>query len=625
MVSKMRMAAFGKRLFTPKGMPGRSRMSSVAASPSLQYGVGGSAAAGGAGFWWWWGGNSTADEQKRIKQASKQYPRMTLEEVRANHGDDIWVTREGGVYNVTPFLEAHPGGTGRIEMTNGRDLSGYWSIYELHNRPHIHALLEEYRIGSLSPEDAKRAEEESKHDLDNYYDNDPVRTRANELRIASHHPWNSEPPTAKLVEDYFTPNDLFFVRNHNAVPEINGDDWRLEIEENKDVGLKGKSFSLKQLKKLPRVEVVSALQCAGNRQEDYVTHDRPLYVAPHWRNGAIGCAKWAGVRVRDVLGASGMDVDGMALNKVHNPKAKIVNFTAVDTDEVGTPYAGVIPVEKAVDPFGDAILAYEMNGETLPRDHGYPVRLLAPGTGGCRNVKWVQSISISEAPSELDSGSKLDRHFAPDISWNAHRIHIASEKVPGWKPDNMCHKDGCEIRLDQGPVIQTLPVQSVLCTPPDHSEVSGANLSTVEVKGVAWSGGGRGICRVEVSADGGKTFEAANLHGPPADPKRPAPENGTGRNWGWWQFSQHVTLPQEIQAKLRRGENANVEIVSKAIDGDFNSQPEHMTHGWNVLGICVNHWSRTNITLNPKLSVDHVPVAPPTPAPGSCVWPESKA
>lgn len=623
MVSKMRLAALGKRLFTPKGMKmqGRSGISSVAAAPSLQLGLGGGAAATGAGVWWFWGG----PEKTATKKTAKTYPLMSLDEVQADHGEDVWVTRNGGVYNVTPFLDAHPGGTGRIEMTNGRDLSAYWSIYELHNRPHIHALLEEYRIGTLSPEDAKRSEQESKGEFGNYYDNDPVRTRANELRIASHHPWNSEPPTAKLVENYFTPNDLFFVRNHNAVPDINGDEWRLEIEENRDVGLKGKTFSLKDLKKLPRAEIVSALQCAGNRQEDYVTHDRPLYVAPHWRNGAIGCAKWSGVRVRDILGAAGMDVDGMALNKVHNPKAKIVNFTAADTDEVGTPYAGVIPVEKAIDPFGDAILAYEMNGETLPRDHGYPVRLLAPGTGGCRNVKWVQSISVSEAPSELDSGSKLDRHYAPDISWNAHRIHIATEKVPGWKPENMCHKDGCEIKLEQGPVIQTLPVQSVLCTPPDHSEVSGKNTSTVEVKGVAWSGGGRGICRVEVSADGGKTFEAANLQGPPADPKRPAPENGTGRNWGWWQFNHQVTLPAEIQAKLKRGEKANVEIVSKAIDGDFNSQPEHMTHGWNVLGICVNHWSRTNITLDPKLPATHVPVAPPTPLPGSCVWPESKA
>ena len=109
-----------------------------------------------------------------------------------------------------------------------------------------------------------------------------------------------------------------------------------------------------------------------------MTEDRPLYVAPHWRNGAIGCAKWAGVKVRDVLRECGMDVDAIALGK-KSANAKIANFIAYDTDETGVQYAGVIPVEKVIDPFGDAILAYEMNGETLPRDHGYPIRLLAPG------------------------------------------------------------------------------------------------------------------------------------------------------------------------------------------------------------------------------------------------------
>ncbi|CAE7552345.1 shop, partial [Symbiodinium microadriaticum] len=95
-----------------------------------------------------------------------------------------------------------------------------------------------------------------------------------------------------------------------------------------------------------------------------------------------------------------MPVDDIALRKVA-PGGKIVNFIAMDTDETGVPYAGVIPIEKALDPYGDAILAYEMNGETLPRDHGYPIRLLAPGHAGCRNVKWVTQIIVSDEASEL--------------------------------------------------------------------------------------------------------------------------------------------------------------------------------------------------------------------------------
>eukprot|EP00662_Eupelagonemidae_sp_cell21_P032441 gene32441-3442_t len=115
---------------------------------------------------------------------------------------------------------------------------------------------------------------------------------------------------------------MFFVRNHNAVPNIDGDEWELDapcthkrIEANPDAGImKTRSFTLKDLKeKFPQSEVISTLQCAGNRQEEFITPDRPLYVSPHWRGAAIGNAKWKGVRVRDVLKECGMDVDGYAL------------------------------------------------------------------------------------------------------------------------------------------------------------------------------------------------------------------------------------------------------------------------------------------------------------------------
>jgi len=89
-------------------------------------------------------------------------------------------------------------------------------------------------------------------------------------------------------------------------------------------------------------------------------------VAPHWRNGAIGNAKWTGVKVRDILRECGMDVDAIALGH-KDANAKIANFMGADTDETGVPYAGVIPVDKVIDPHGDTILAYEMNGEVSER------------------------------------------------------------------------------------------------------------------------------------------------------------------------------------------------------------------------------------------------------------------
>jgi len=252
-------------------------------------------------------------------------------------------------------------------------------------------------------------------------------------------------------------------------------------------------------------------------------------------------------------------------------------------------YAGVLPMEKVIDPFGDAILAYEMNGETLPPDHGYPLRLVAPGHAGCRNVKWVEEIHVSKNVSELDSGSKLDRHFAPDVTFLKH-IRLGDEHV----------------RLDQGPVIQTLPVQSIICEPLNGAVLAGSD-DFIVIRGVAWSGAGRGVCRVELSLDGGEVFTAAELLPPPGATcggtlcPGPDPQAGQGRNWAWNQYYLKARLPEKNLKELKSGKKSQLEICVRAIDGDFNSQPEKMEQVWNVLGICVNHWHKITVTLDPHI------------------------
>jgi len=537
---------------------------------------------------YWEGGDQ--DPYKKDLRKAHLLPIYTLEQVRADHGEETWVILDGGVYDVTTFLEAHPGGASRIQMVNGNDLSTYWNVYMLHDRPHIRALLERYRIGNLTPEDAQRAKDTTP-EFGDYYGSDPVRPRESELRIPTRAPWNAEPTLNVLVDHFFTPNDLFFVRNHNNVPLFEEDEYTLSISaEDPNWGLKEKEYTLDELKtKFPVAEIVATLQCAGNRQEDFVQRDRPLYVAPHWRNGAIGNARWTGVRVRDVLSDVGIDVDGMALRKKEYPGMKIVNFIGADTDETGVNYAGVLPMEKVIDPFGDAILAYEMNGETLPRDHGYPLRLVAPGHAGCRNVKWVEEIHVSKNVSELDSGSKLDRHFAPDVSFLKH-IRLGDERL----------------RLDQGPVIQTLPVQSIICEPLNGATLDGAD-EYIVVRGVAWSGAGRGVCRVELSLDGGETFTAAEILPTPGSKFRassgPDPQAGQGRNWSWNQYYLKARIPDKNLEELKSGTKSELEICVRAIDGDFNAQPEKMEQVWNVLGICVNHWHKISVTLDPHMSL----------------------
>jgi hypothetical protein len=236
-------------------------------------------------------------------------------------------------------------------------------------------------------------------------------------------------------------------------------------------------------------------------------------------------------------------------------------------------------------------------------------------------VKWVQTIICSDEASELDSGSRLDRHFAPDVEWTDHKEHTALTRCP--EKSGHCSR---VVRIDQGPVIQTLPVQSIICSPANRSTVSGKEVEEIDIAGVAWSGAGRGICRVELSIDEGKTFTAAELHSKreTAESAKIAPEAGQGRNWAWTQFSKTLPLSDEVKEKLKKGESVEIKVCSKAIDGDFNTQPEHMTHGWNVLGICVNHWSTISITLDPTLKQGEIRKGPQVPAPGSPFWADGR-
>merc|ERR1711879_254919 len=97
-----------------------------------------------------------------------------------------------------------------------------------------------------------------------------------------------------------------------------------------------------------------------------------------------------------------------------------------------------------------------------------------------------------------------------------------------------------------------------------------------------------------------------------------APECGMGRNWAWQQYAQAVDLSEADKEKLARGEKVKVELVARAIDGDFNQQPEKMEQTWNVLGICVNHWPRVKVELDPAYGKnDELPLAPAPPPAGA--------
>ncbi|KAI1723667.1 oxidoreductase molybdopterin binding domain-containing protein [Ditylenchus destructor] len=450
----------------------------------------------------------------------------------------IWVTFKNGVYDVTDFAGSHPGGD-KILLAAGGSVEPFWAIYAQHNTKEVAEILEELRIGSLDVEDLK-ASMAQKRDVNDPFSTDPIRHPA--LIINSQKPFNAETPPSLLIDDFRTPNQLFFVRNHMPVPQTNADTHKLQLD---GIGLKRSvSLSVKDLKmNYEPVSVTSTVQCAGNRRNDM--NDFKKVQGLMWTGTAISNAKWTGCRLRDVLMVAGVDPNDRRIKHVH--------FEGADTDPTGTCYGASIPFEKAMQP--EVIIAYQMNDADIPPDHGYPIRIIAPGVVGARQVKWVTKIHISDVESPSHWQQKDYKAFPPNVQI-------------GDTPD-----------FNSVPAIQEYPVQSAICVPAPNAKVNREN-GAIEVCGYAWSGGGRGIIRVEVSVDGGKTWESAAL--------QQDPDQDLDHMWAWTLWRAEVKIPKEGDKFM---------LVCKATDRAYNTQPETATGLWNVRGLLHNAWHRVPIVI----------------------------
>ena len=190
-----------------------------------------------------------------------------------------------------------------------------------------------------------------------------------EFVVRDPNPFNGGPPVRLIDRSHITPTELFFVRNHGAVPDVDVNAYRLEITGKVSKPL---SLSLDEIKDcFARGAVPATIQCAGNRRAELSALE-PIPHELEWGVEAIGHALWAGVRLGDVLTACGLEVE--ADLPLH------VDFSALDEMErLGKRFhfGGSIPLTKA---FGcEVILAYEMNGEPLTPTHGAPLRAVVPG------------------------------------------------------------------------------------------------------------------------------------------------------------------------------------------------------------------------------------------------------
>lgn len=465
-------------------------------------------------------------------------PLYTVKDVAKHKTSEtrIWVTYKDGVYDITEFLEEHPGGN-KILLAAGGPIDPFWAIYQQHTTHEVMERLKKLRIGNL------KIEQGMEIDVADPYSTDPVRHPA--LKVLKRKPFNAESPVELMGDSFITPNALWYVRHHHPVPVVDPETYRLEIE---GLGVQGhhRSFSLEELKTLfPKHTVTTTLVCGGNRRAEYKRKTEGL----GWSGGAASTATYAGVRLRDILIYCGVSPS--------TPKAEHVWFVGADD-----PYDASIPFRKAIDEYGDVVLAYEMNGVEVPPDHGYPIRAVVPGTVGARNVKWVGRVVVSEEEAKS--------------TWQ--------RGVPykGMSP-NVTKYEGLDVANIPG--MQENPVQSSILEPL-LGETLDVDSETVDVKGWALSGGGRGIVRVDVSADGGGTWTTADLK------RMPGQKVSSGRAWAWTFWDATVPVPEALRAK-----GGTVELVCKAVDTSYNNQPERTEPIWNKRGILNNAWFRRNLPV----------------------------
>jgi sulfite oxidase len=310
--------------------------------------------------------------------------------------------------------------------------------------------------------------------------------------VRSLEPYNAEPESGALIERFLTPQALFYVRSHGAVPDLPAD-HRIEVS---GTGVASRYFSVEELKSAFATRKVTAvLQCAGNRRTDLQqvggTSGDP------WDVGAIGNAEWTGVRLSDVLDAVGAR-DAFDL---------FVAFTGADEVDVEgeeAPFGVSIAMAKARAP--DVLIAWAMNGEPLAPEHGAPLRMVVPGYAGVRSAKWLTRIEVRDTPSDAPIQAHDYKLFPADVT---------SETVD-WSG---------------GLTIEAMPLNAAICSPGTGDSLPAGEVR-IEGYAIAYD---RGISRVEVSVNGGREWRQATF------------ADDSEARWGWRRWSLDTTLAKGRQ------------------------------------------------------------------------------
>jgi DMSO/TMAO reductase YedYZ molybdopterin-dependent catalytic subunit len=327
------------------------------------------------------------------------------------------------------------------------------------------------------------------------------------MRVMTEKPLNAE-TTLENLRTWITDNAVFFKRNQGQFMDapIDLSDWKLSFE-----GLVKKKISLtfEEINRLPKVEVTDTLECSGNSRSLL----KEKASGNPWTIGGVGNAVWGGIRLRDLLEKAGLQQN-----------ANHVGFEGLDKPlgSAGIKFIRSIPIDKAM---SSTILAYEMNGQPLPLEHGYPLRALALGWTGANCVKWLHRIEV------------LDRPFEGFFMDKVYRVFQKGEDPKS------------------GKVVKDIQVKSIIVEPAKDQILSSG---IVPVRGAAYAGEA-GIEKVEVSVDHGATWHPAELIG--------LDQPYAWRHWEYlWQAQK----------------NGKYTVMARATDTKGNQQPRMAA--WNVLG-----------------------------------------
>ncbi len=354
-----------------------------------------------------------------------------------------------------------------------------------------------------------------------------------EMLVLNDKPWNIE-ALAYQLDDKITPNKYIFVRNNGLIPEdIDVANWTLTIDG--ESVKQEKTYSLAELKsKFQHYTYQLVLECGGNGRKEF----DPPTKGNQWDVGAVYCAEWTGIRLRDVLEDVGIKND-----------AVYIGYHAADQhlsrDPSKEPISRGAPMAKALQ--DETLLAFKMNGADIPLVHGLPLRLIAGGWPASVSGKWLQRISVR---NKVHDGTKM--------TGDAYRTPC-NPVAPG---EEVADEDMC--------IIESMPVKSLITHPKTGAMISEGK--KLDIRGHAWAGELE-VAKMEYSIDFGATWQECSLEKP-------------ANRLAWQHFSAKVDFPKK----------GYYEVWSKATDSQRTAQPM-LIPGWNPKGYLNNACQRIAVKV----------------------------